>query len=254
MNAWWQWWRTRPPAFVAPVPWVDFHCHLVPGVDDGPRTLADAAAMLECAARIGITHIVTTPHYSDRYAPDDAAIARALAGLQEQAQGAAAAVQIISGREVTLTDQHMRALKSSPALRIGAGPYALVELLEGLNRTAMVECCSDLLAAGVRPIIAHPERNFMVQNAPDIMAELRLRGALVQVNATSLNGVYGAAARRAAQQLLELQSVDMLSSDAHRASDFEAYASACELIARTVGAELVKELISSVPARILRNN
>lgn len=252
MSAWWPWQRKPRTAFTAPVPWIDFHCHIVPGVDDGPRTLDEAVAMVEAAARIGITHIVTTPHYSDRYAPSEELVARALANLRNRLSGAAAVIQIIVGREVTLTDQHIQNVQQQSFLRIGGLALALVELPEGLNRAAIVEGCSALLAAGTRPVIAHPERNFLIQDAPELVAELRLRGAVVQVNAGSINGAYGIAAQRTAKQLLQHQLADVLSSDAHDARDIESYLKACQTITREMGAAQVIEMTSTTPARLLR--
>lgn len=237
---------------MTPVPWIDFHCHIIPGVDDGPRTVDEAVAMLEAAARIGITHIVTTPHYSDRYAPSEETVARRLTELHRRLSGAAAAIQIMVGREITLTDQHIRNVQQQSFLRIGGLALALVELPEGLNRAAIVEGCGALLAAGIRPVIAHPERNFMIQNAPELVAELRLRGAVVQVNASSINGAYGAVARHTAQRLLQQQWADVLSSDAHCERDFEAYLRACQTITREVGVAQVIEMTSTAPARLLR--
>lgn len=252
MSAWWPWQRKPRTAFTAPVPWIDFHCHIVPGVDDGPHTPDEAVAMLETAARIGITHIVTTPHYSDRYAPSEETVARGLAELRSRLSGAAAAIQIMVGREVTLTDQHVQNVRQESFLRIGGLALALVELPEGLNRAAIVEGCGALLAAGIRPVIAHPERNFMIQNAPELVAELRLRGAVVQVNASSINGAYGTVARRTAQRLLQHQWADIISSDAHNARDIETYLKACQTITREVGVAQVIEMTSTTPARLLR--
>lgn len=254
MNAWWPWQRQPRTAFTAPVPWIDFHCHVLPSVDDGPRSLDEAVAMLNAAARVGITHLVTTPHHSDLYTPDTTAIANALAALRSRLNGAAAGVQIVVGREVTLTYQHVHSLQHKPHLRIGGQVLALVELPEGLNRAAIVEGCGQLLAAGIRPVIAHPERNFMIQHAPELLAELRLRGAVVQVNAGSFLGAYGAMARRAAEHLLRQQWVDLISSDAHRASDFETYERACHTLARDVGMARLIEMTSTTPARLLYRN
>jgi len=252
MNMRWQWWHRPQTPFTAPVPWVDFHCHIVPGVDDGPRTLDEAVRMLEHAARIGITHLVTTPHYSDQYAPEENDVARGLAALRGRLSGAAAALQIIVGREISLTDQHVRSVQHHAHLRIGGGTLALVELPEGLNRAAILEGCSALLLAGIRPVVAHPERNFMVQNTPELAAELRLRGAAVQVNAASFAGAYGAAAQRTAWHLLHQQCVDVLSSDAHRASDYATYVKVCQTVMRDAGTVQIKEMISTVPARLLQ--
>jgi len=208
--------------------------------------------MLEHAARIGITHLVTTPHHSDLYAPEEDAVARGLTELRGRLSGAAAALQIIVGREISLTDQHVRSVQHLAHLRIGGGTLVLVELPEGLNRVAILEGCSALLMAGIRPVIAHPERNFIIQNAPEVVAELRLRGAAVQVNAASFAGLHGAAAQRAAWHLLHQQCVDVLGSDAHRARDYTAYAKACQIIMRDAGAVQMHEMIGTVPARLLQ--
>ncbi|MCX7846441.1 MAG: hypothetical protein N2595_00185 [bacterium] len=252
MNFLWRWWGVPTSAFTPPTPWVDFHCHVIPQVDDGPRSMQDAVAMATYAAKIKITHIVSTVHYSDRYAVQHDIVTSQLSALRAHLQENATNVQVIAGREVTLTDQHVRDLVAHNSLRIDGSGIALVEFPEGLNRTAIAEGCAALLAAGIRPVIAHPERNFMVQEAPELLADLRLRGVLVQVNACSALGAYGAAAKRTVWHLLEHQWVDLLSSDAHSLHDLVAYVKACATIMRTFGAAFVSELISTTPARLLQ--
>lgn len=249
---WWRWWSRSASEFTAPTPWVDFHCHIVPGVDDGPRTVEQAVAMVKYAAHLGVTHLVTTVHYSDRYQATPAEIAAQLGRVREALRATDVHVDIIVGREVTLTDQHVRALIESHHVRIGNAPLALVELPEGLNRGTIVEGCSALLNAGIQLVIAHPERNFIVQENADLVADLRLRGVRVQINAGSLAGVYGAAAKRTAWHLLRQQLADVLSSDAHALKDYDRYVHACRIATDELGAATVTELISTAPARFLR--
>ncbi len=236
--------------FSAPVPCIDAHAHVLPGVDDGPVTIEAAVEALRHAEAAGVTHVVATPHASARYETSWDAIAAARGQLVAALREAQVAVTLLIGREVMFTDETLARVATDARLRIEGGKYALVELAEGLNMAAVTEGLASLRAAGVRPILAHPERNWLVQRHTDCVQEWRLRGTLVQINAASVTGTWGADARRAARRLLEREAVDMLGSDAHRAEDYDAYRRACAAIEKQYGVERIEQLVRTTPAYV----
>jgi len=243
--------RTRAP-WTPPRPWVDLHTHVLPGVDDGAATLDDALAMIARAELLGVTHIVATPHYSDMYDPPWERIEAAFAALNETLAGRGSSITLLRGREVSFTDCHLSVVKQDARFQIeGGSRFVLFELSGSLNRTTLVQGFFELLLGGVRPVAAHPERNPFVQEHPGLMAELRSRGVLVQMDAGSVIGRHGSSARRTALRLLAADEVDLLSSDAHRVTQIDDYGHALQAIYRRHGAARLQKLLCDVPKAML---
>jgi protein-tyrosine phosphatase len=248
----WRWFgRSRAVPFVAPSPWVDMHTHVLPGIDDGAQTPAQALDMLRAAQAIGITHVVATTHYTERYATPHAAVRAAFDGVVAGSTAAGIGIRLALGREVSFTDQHLAAVRADAGLRMPNARFALVEAPEGLNSSALVEGFFALSVAGIQPILAHPERSWTLQQRPATIANLRQRGVLVQLDAKSVVGRHGGAAKRLALALLADDEVDMLSSDAHCPEDFAILQHACGVVQARCGAALATQLVSATPAQTL---
>jgi len=197
---------------------IDLHAHLLPGLDDGPASLAAAVEMARAAREAGIRTVVCTPHMSDRYPTDPGAATEAVELLREALDEAGVPLQVLPGAEIALP--HLARL-GDEELRMasvgGGGRWLLLEMpFQGwpLRLPALL---ADLEIRGYGAIIAHPERAEAIQRAPDRMRDLVGRGALVQLTAASVLGDHGAAARRAALMLLAGGVAHFLASDAHSA-------------------------------------
>jgi protein-tyrosine phosphatase len=195
---------------------VDLHAHVLPGLDDGPATLAEAVEMLSEVVATGVTTVVATPHVSDRYPVTPDQISDSLATLKAALAERSLRLELLPGAEVdsrrlaTLEEQEIASLTLG-----GSGRYLLVELpWEGVN-VATGKTLQRLASLGVRPVIAHPERYAYVQESPAILASLTESGALMQVTVTSLVGGHGRAAAATARILLEHRHVHVLASDMH---------------------------------------
>ncbi len=248
----WRWFGTAPAAtFTAPTPWVDMHTHVLPGVDDGAATLAHALAMLRAAHAVGITHIIATAHYTERYAADEESLRAAYDRLCAQCGADGVTVVVTRGREVSFTDTHLAAVRGDARLCMPNGKFALIETPEGLNAGAMIEGFFALSVAGIQPILAHPERSWTFQQQPAMLEKVRQHGVLLQVDAQSIMGNHGSAAKRLALDLLARDAADMLSSDAHCPEDFTILQRACGVVQARYGATLATQLVSGTPARLL---
>jgi len=236
---------------MAPTPWVDMHTHVLPGVDDGAQTLAHALAMLHAAQAIGITHLIATAHYTERFAAGDACLRAAYDSLCAQCGADGVTIAVTRGREVSFTDTHLAAVRGDARLCMPNGKFALLETPEGLNAGAMIEGFFALSVAGIQPILAHPERSWTFQQQPAILEKVRQHGVLLQLDAKSIMGMHGSAAKRLAFALLERDAVDMLSSDAHCPEDFAILQRACGVVQARYGAALVTQLVSGTPAQLL---
>ena len=176
----------------------------------------EAVELLGAAAAGGVRVVAATPHVSRRYpnaAPGVAAATRALAA---ELAGRGVPVELVAGAEVEAEAVHgTRAEGLRPLTLGGAGRYLLVELpFEGVS-AASAEVLQELLAAEIRPVIAHPERQADIQAQPARAASLVERGCLLQLTASSLTGGHGDAARTTARVLLDNGLAHLLASDTH---------------------------------------
>lgn len=194
---------------------IDLHCHILPGLDDGARDLADAVEMARQAAADGISAICATPHIrSDHRVRIDELPAR-LAELSRGIAEAKGRTRVLPGGEVAvsalddLDDAELRAVTLG-----GGGRWVLLEPVSGPLEEGLDRAVGVLHQRGFRVLIAHPERHL----APDLVQRLRrltAQGALVQGTAAFFTD---AATREGMIQLAASGVIHVLGSDAHSAS------------------------------------
>ena len=198
---------------------LDFHNHVIPGVDDGAQNPEESIAALRALASHGVTHVITTPHFDGSLTLRPAAAADRLKELDEgwaRLQAVAGAVPEITvhrGAEVML-DTPTPDL-SDPRLHLAGGRFVLVEFPFMTIPPESPRVVTYLRNAGLIPIIAHPERYNGVVVGSNLPLEWRAAGALLQVNGGSLLGRYGKGPKSNAEDLLGRGIVDFVSSDYH---------------------------------------
>jgi protein-tyrosine phosphatase len=198
----------------------DFHSHLVPGVDDGARTLDDALEGVERMVAAGIRKIITTPHLDGSLTLDPQAFAERMA----QMDGAwETIVRAVDERfpEVDFRRGHELMLDvpdpdlGDPRIRLGGSSFVLVEWPRLQLPPGTTDVIRRLRHSGVRPVIAHPERYVGFDRGLDLVREWRRAGAFLQMNYGSLVGRYGPEARELSFRLLRRGWADYLSTDFH---------------------------------------
>jgi protein-tyrosine phosphatase len=196
---------------------VDIHSHILPGVDDGAEDLEEAVAMVKMAAEAGTTDIVATPHADPEHIWDAEAVARGAAALAE-ASGQVLRIHTGCDFHMTLGNIH-DALANPNKYTINHKCYLLVELSDRLVPTATDEVFAQMLAAGIVPVVTHPERNRRLYRRLDRVEKWVGLGARTQVTADSLSGRFGETARAVAAELMRRGLVHFLASDAHGTRD-----------------------------------
>lgn len=198
---------------------IDLHCHLLPGIDDGPETLEDALAMARLACSNGIRKAVITPHvHVGRYDNDLHSIRRHLSAFAEQLSGNQIPLEVDCAGEVRIDPEIMGMIEEGriPFLGEVAGfRILLLEFPHGSIPVGSEKFAAWLLGRRIRPMIAHPERNKDVMRNVERLGPFIQMGCWLQVTAGSLTGVFGALARERGMQLLERGWVRILASDAH---------------------------------------
>lgn len=192
---------------------VDLHCHLLPGLDDGPERIELSLEMAESAIADGITHVVATPHSSDEYHFDFARVQEVRQQLQEKL---GSRLTVATGCDFHLNPENMDALRAdSPRFCINQRDYLLVEFNEYSIPPAMDQTLHEIQLLGLRPIITHPERNPILRAQKDRLARWIRHGCYVQVTAGSLTGTFGPSAQKDAWRWLGDGLVHFVASDAH---------------------------------------
>lgn len=199
-----------PPSFV------DIHCHMLPGIDDGARDNADSLAMALLAVDEGIETVVVTPHQLGAFSHNlgDEIRVRAVE-LQELLRANGTPLKVLPGADVRIDDGLIDKLQSGEVLSIGDHRrHVLLELPHELYQP--LEPVLEALAAhGITGILTHPERNRGILAQPGLVEPLVEFGCLMQVTAGSLTGAFGDAPRAMAERMCSRGLVHFLATDAH---------------------------------------
>ncbi|MBN1320244.1 MAG: hypothetical protein JXA87_05295 [Thermoleophilia bacterium] len=195
---------------------IDTHSHLLPGLDHGCPDIETSVQMARAAAEAGVQTIVCTPHFTEW---DEAFVRRAGEVIEEVREALAAAdvdVALRLGFEVDLTVAATVDVETLRALAIeDSGGAILLEVPYSGWMPAVDEIIFQLSAAGLMPVLAHPERNDRIQKSSENLVRCLRAGAVAQGTAGSLGGIFGSTAERAFFRLLEEGLVSLLASDAH---------------------------------------
>lgn len=236
---------------------IDLHCHFLPGIDDGAHTLADGLAMAHAAAADGITYSVMTPHiHPGRYENTRSTIEQAFKDFRLALRkahvplhiGMAAEVRLSSDIVALLSENEVPFLGELDGYRIMLLEFPHTQITPGADK--LVE---RLLKHGIRPLIAHPERNQDVIRDLSKIEPFIEMGCFLQITAGALVGRFGRAPQRRALQLLELDVFKVLASDAHNLDGRRPLLrEGMEAAARVVGAQAANDLVNRNPRMILR--
>ncbi len=240
---------------VTSVHMLDFHNHLIPGVDDGAGSIAESRAALAVMRGQGILTVITTPHIRASLLERPAELKQYMDRVDAawlELSGLAAAefpdMRLERGFEVTLDIP--RPDLSDPRLRLAGSRFVLVEFPFFTIPLNSAQVVFDLKMAGYTPVVAHPERYTNVVSEWRIVGEWRRAGGLLQMNAGSLLGQYGDRARDVAWMLLERGWADYLSSDYHARGEC-ATTAARDLLEENGGAAQAHLITVTNPAGIL---
>jgi protein-tyrosine phosphatase len=200
----------------SPEPFVDIHCHLLPGVDDGASTPEEALAMAEIAMADGIGTIVATPHQLGNHAANSGQMIRAAAArFQQLLEQKRLPLRVLPGADVRIEPDLVRKIRSGEVVTLAdRRRYVLLELPHEVY-VPLDRLLGELHAAGLIGVLSHPERNRGIQKQPHVVRPLVENGCLLQVTAGSLTGDFGSHAQSLAESLISEGLVHFVATDAH---------------------------------------
>jgi protein-tyrosine phosphatase len=232
---------------------VDIHCHLLPGIDDGSQSWEQSLEMAAMAAGDGTGTIVATPHQLGAFGHNSGRLIRAkTVQLQQQLDQQAIPLRVLPGADVRIEEGMVEKLREGAVLTLAdRGRHVLLELPHELF-FPMDEVLSRLHRASMVGILSHPERNQGLLKQPRIVESLVNHGCLMQVTCGSLMGTFGPASQQMAEWMLRQGLVHFLATDAHSASSRRPLMGrAFERTAQLVGEEIAKDLCCRNPAAVV---
>lgn len=196
---------------------VDIHCHILPGIDDGCKTMEDTLSLLKDAENLGFTDICFSPHYvkGSRFSCNNIEKKNLLEEVKKMAQDNNIGIKLYLGNEVCFENNLNSLIDNDEASTINGGRYLLFELPMVSEVNNLKDVIFDLKVKGFIPIIAHPERYEVFQKDPNKMIPLINQGCLFQANFTSLVGVYGKEACKSIKTMLKHNLIHFLATDVH---------------------------------------
>ncbi|QHS54432.1 capsular biosynthesis protein [Mucilaginibacter sp. 14171R-50] len=201
----------------------DMHSHVLPGIDDGAQNVEESIFLIKKMMALGIKKIIATPHIMiDYYRNDAESIANALAILKAELKNQNIDIDISAAAEHYFDETFEKRLEERKVLTMGDN-YVLFELSfvsQPPNTIAIVQKMTDM---GYKPILAHPERYGYM--SLEQLKMIHSWGCSLQLNTISLAGYYGKHSKKMAEDLIDNNMVDFISSDMHHprhAAAFEA--------------------------------
>ncbi|SFD86854.1 protein-tyrosine phosphatase [Lentibacillus persicus] len=207
---------------------IDIHCHILPGLDNGPKLLKETVKMVETAANQGVDTIIATPsHNNGTYINERMDVVGATDFVNAQLQQYGIPVNIVPGQQIYLYEDIVSDLKNDRLLPLNQSTkYVLVELPQTHVPPYTSRIIYDLQMSGYIPVIAHPERNAAIIEKPPILYDLVKNGAAVQADADSITGKNRKKVRKLTTQLIDANKVHFIASNAHHSKQYnlaEAY-------------------------------
>jgi protein-tyrosine phosphatase len=228
---------------------IDLHSHILPGLDDGARTLVESVEIARAALEDGITVIAGTPHVRDDWPTDAESMEQRVVELRAELDASQVPLDVRPGGEIALDWTVKLSVDELRRFGLGGSRYLLVETPYHGWPLRLPDVLFSLRDQGLVPVLAHPERNIEVQTRPQRLVPLVEGGVLVQVTAASVDGRIGRRACDCGLRLVRDGLAHLLASDAHHAS---VRAVGLTAAADAVGGGALGEwLTSGVPAAIL---
>ena len=234
---------------------IDIHTHILPGVDDGAKTIDQSLFMVKQGEKAGIKTICATPHILQQVTPQlEEKIHRSFDLLKTKIAESGGKVEIVLGSEIYVRED-MDTLKRFDFFTLNnTGRYLLMELPWGQLPPHVDRIVFELQLEGQIPIIAHPERCIIAKRQLVNVEDLVQKGALMQINAGSLLGFFGRKIKSITGELLRRNLVHFIASDAHDHlfRSIEILPQAFIRASKIIGEKKAKELVVSNPRQVIQ--
>ncbi|MBR3252643.1 hypothetical protein IKF84_01035 [Candidatus Saccharibacteria bacterium] len=234
---------------------IDLHSHILPGIDDGAADISDSLDLIRELSAGGVTEVFATPHYIDEtiYNSPRYKNSKLVADLQKRLDAEEIPVKIHLGNEIYINRKILELLKAGEISSMGDSKYILVELPMSGEFPGYADIFLELIRAGYKVILAHPERYTSFQNDFSLITELYNMGVLLQCNIGSFVDQYGKVARKVAVKLAKEKMIFGMGTDIHHLRGEEFLPGAMKKLSKYYNSEELNELLVGNPRKVFQN-
>lgn len=231
---------------------IDLHSHILPELDDGSQSLQESLTMARMAVDSGVTAMAVTPHCTNARARE---VYEAWKLLRQALKESRIPLKLFPGMEIFGTENTLRLLQEGKLFTLNDSRYPLIEFSFHSDGEQETRILRSLCKAGLRPIVAHPERYSYIQYDPEILNRWYRMGCLMQVNRGSLLGRFGAHAQDMAEELVGRNFAAIVASDAHSPQMRTPWMEdVWNLLSRDYSPACARTLLLENPRRILKDD
>lgn len=206
-----------------PENFVDIHSHLLPGIDDGSKSMEDTEHFMTQMSAMGIKHFITTPHiFTNVWDNTEAGITEKLQVTKAELSEKNCFASFNVGAEYMIDSFFMKRLETEKLLTLKDN-YLLVEMSYLNPPMQLFDILFEVQLAGYKPILAHPERYLFYTNKLKEYERLKKSGCLFQLNLLSTVNYYGTGIAKTADYLLKNEMIDFVGTDIHHQNHIDAF-------------------------------
>lgn len=202
---------------------IDFHSHILYGLDDGAQNISDTQFLLESMADMGYTKLITSPHTTPLvWENTKENIIQRFEKVQQELPDLTRRLQLSVASEYLMDESFVHRFENESLLTI-KDDYVLVEMSYINPPMSLYDILFKLISNGYQPVLAHPERYNFYKRDFDSFYKLKQAGCLFQLNLLSVTGYYGDGIAQVADRLLKEELYDFVSSDVHHHKHIAAF-------------------------------
>jgi protein-tyrosine phosphatase len=196
---------------------IDIHSHILPGIDDGAKTLEDSMDMARKAVSEGIHTIIATPHHKNgKYNNKKSDILPIVEEVKNRLKDEKIPLEVLPGQECRIYGEILEDYRKGSVTPLNlVSQYLFIEFPSNSVPRYADKLLYDIQVEGLTPVIVHPERNAELIERPDKLYRLVKNGAVTQLTASSLTGYFGKNIQKFSQQMIEANLTHFIASDAH---------------------------------------
>ena len=234
---------------------IDLHAHILPGLDDGPKTMEEAVALAKKAAADGTTHLVASPHAFDgMYWNDRQGVNKVREALAEELARRKIPLKVYSGMECRIHPDLAKRYKAGEVQTVNDSRYLLIELPYSQMPLFTEEVLFSLRQEGLVPVLVHPERNRDIQQDPNILFRFTESGMVSLLSADSVSPRASKKVARTVRTLTVHHLIHGVASDAHGTDRRPpALTKARQALAKITGGAGLPDWMEKLPERMLED-
>ena len=231
---------------------IDLHSHILPELDDGSQSLQESLTMARMAVDSGVTVMAATPHCSDGGSRE---AFEAWKLMRRALRENGIPLKLFPGMEIFGTEDTLQLLRDGKLYTLNGSRYPLIEFSFQSDGEQETRILRSLCKAGLRPIVAHPERYNYVQYDPEFLNRWHRMGCLMQVNRGSLLGRFGSRIQMMADEIVSRNFAAVVASDAHSPQNRTPWMmDVRNLLIREYSPACARTLLLQNPMRILKDD